>query len=85
MNKLEFIDFILNNNGIYQETNKEVEITIYREEEFYQSLSFDKEDKKIHLFLNENGSGKSHDIDYFEMEVINYFKSLIEKSDEDEK
>lgn len=81
MNKLEFIDFILNNNGIYQETNKEVEICLYREEEFYQSISFDKEDKKIHLFLNESGSGQSHDIDYFEMKVIDYFKNLIEKSD----
>lgn len=60
--------------------------SVYTEKKNFIKVSrLIKKIKKIHLFLNESGSGQSHDIDYFEMKVIDYFKNLIEKSDEDEK
>lgn len=79
MSKEEFINYVIENSYTYNETKTTIDISkIYDElENADESITFDKETKEIMLWTTENGSGKSHILNKFELDVLEFLRNII--------
>lgn len=78
MNKDELINYCLDNNYKYSENKTEIDIDILTDDlgNYDETISFNKEDKTIQIWLSENGSGFDHILTSFEIEIVSYFKEI---------
>lgn len=79
MSKEELINYVIENSYIYSETKTTIDISkIYDElENANESITFDKETKEIMLWTTKNGSGKSHILNKFELDVLEFLRNII--------
>lgn len=79
MSKEELINYVIENSYTYSETKTTIDISkIYDElENANESITFDKETKEIMLWTTKNGSGKSHILNKFELDVLEFLRNII--------
>ena len=84
MSKEQLITYVICNGYTYNETPNEIDISrIYDElENADESITLNKESKEIILWTTENGSGKAHTLNKFELTVLKTLDGWIGGEDE---
>lgn len=79
MSKAELISYVIDNGYTYNETPNEIDISrIYDElENADESITLNKKTKEIILWTTENGSGKQHILNKFELTVLKILDGWI--------
>lgn len=79
MNKVEFIEFVNNNNYEYFENPKEIHVDKWKEDgNIEECITYYKDSKEVQIWLTENGSGIGKILSYIEIQIIEYFLKIIE-------
>lgn len=73
MDRGYLIEIVVNNGYTYEETPTEINIRRIQDklEDAHECITLDKDEKTVMLWTTENGTGKSHTLNKFELEVLN--------------
>jgi predicted secreted acid phosphatase len=79
MSKADFIKYIIENGYEYCETSNRIDISKITDEleNIDESITLDKNDNEILLWTTENGSGKAHTLNKFELTVLKVLDGWI--------
>lgn len=83
MDREYLIKLAIINDYIYEETPTEINIRrITGElEDADECITLDKDEKTVMLWTTKNGTGKSHTLNKFELEVLGIFSNWMEVSE----
>lgn len=83
MDRGYLIEMVVNNGYTYEETPTEINIRRIEDESENTSncITLDKDEKTVMLWTTKNGTGKSHTLNKFELEVLCTFSNWMEVSE----
>lgn len=83
MNKEYLIEIAVKNGYTYEETPTEINIRRItgKLEDADECITLDKDEKTVMLWTTKNGTGKSHTLNKFELEVLVIFSNWMEVSE----
>ena len=81
MSKEELINYVIKQGYEYSETPKTIDINKITDEveNVYESITLDKENKEIVLWMAENGSGKAHILNNCELTILIELKRWLDE------
>jgi len=84
LSKEQLITYVINNGYTYNETPNEIDISKITDEleNADESITLNKKSKEIILWTTENGSGKVHTLNKFELTVLKTLDGWIGGEDE---
>ena len=83
MDRGYLIEMVVNNGYTYEETPTEINIRRIEDEleNISNCITLDKDEKTVMLWTTKNGTGKSHTLNKFELEVLVIFSNWMEVSE----
>lgn len=83
MDREYLIEIAVKNGYTYEETPTEINIRLITGEleNADECITLDKDEKTVMLWTTKNGTGKSHTLNKFELEVLRIFSNWMEVSE----